>query len=478
MLLVWAITASVLCIGAIAFVIVQRHQQKSNAILAESKQQQSLQAIGEAEAKCQQLESRMQALRAELTMTEDLLQKEASKARAAVKDYENLQRKVSTEYVERLGTAKALSDISHELRTPLNAIMGFAQLLRASVTDESVAHFSDIICQNGQKLIDQIDNIIDMFRINTNSLVIRPSAPCNIDNLMFETYTYFNDLRFNQDKEDVAIRLLNTNDDEPPCILQTDARRLRQVLFCLVDNALKFTDKGEIDFGYTLHPEDHLVQIFVRDTGIGIPEDQYAYIFNPLTQLDHGGKRKSSGLGIGLYLCKQIVEKLGGNIWFESTLGSGTTFFMMLPLERAASNRSDEPKLPKHYNWKGRRILVAEDIRSNFKLIEQVLRDTNVDLAWASNGQEAVKMLNDEQFDFVLMDVKMPVMDGIEATRAIRAAGITIPIVAQTAQEAASNDTHQYIDAGCTGVIEKPFNINRLKELIDLHLSVNEQMLR
>lgn len=476
MWIAWAITATALCLAALAmlFLSKKRYQQKEQE--AQEAQQQSANALSEADDRQQRLESQLKALRAELTMTEELLQKEVAKARASVRELESLQNRVERDYVERLGTGKALSGISHELRTPLNAVMGFAQLLRDRTTDDTDAHFVDIICHNSQKLIDLVDNTIDLFKLNVGSLIIRPPAPCDIDTLMFDVYTYFNELRFKQDKENVNIRLLNTSDDDEPCILHTDAHRLRQVLFCLMDNAIKFTDKGEVDFGYTVHPDDHLVQIFVRDTGVGIPDDQHAHIYDPFVQLDHGPKRKYSGLGIGLYICKQVVDRLGGNIWFESTYGSGTTFFVMLPMEKSTSpsRRQSDDSRPKEYDWSGRRILVVDDIRSNFKLIEQALRDTKSAVIWASNGQEALQMLRQEQFDFVLMDVQMPVMDGIEATRLARAEGMTIPIIAQTAQDAVRDNARRYIDAGCNGVIEKPFNINRLKALIDLHINIEQ----
>lgn len=455
-------------LGLLGMLIVLRYYLTKNRQLSYEAQR----AKAEHSQQLQQLQQQLQQLRDQLrTMKFELQQLEQQRA-AAQTELDTLRQRLNSDYVNRLGTARNLSNISHELRTPMNAVMGFAQLLRDRASDAAAAHFTDIIFHNGLKMVNLVDNIIDVFRINVGSLSIRQPQPCDLGNMLFDVYTHFNELSYKQDNEQVSIRLLNVDDDDDgPCILQTDPNRLRQVLFCMVDNAIKFTEKGKVDMGYTLHPNDHVVQVFVRDTGIGIPEAQRNKVFENFVQLSNGPKRKFSGLGIGMFLSKHIVERLGGNIWFESSPGCGTTFYLMLPLSNV--RQVEEPHLPpRSYNWAGRRILVADDIRENYKFIEIALRDTQAQVEWARNGQEAVQMVKENgSYDFVLMDIQMPVMDGLEATKQIRAVQINIPIVAQTAQDAARDEAQRYVEVGCNGSIEKPLNINKLKMIINEHLN-------
>ena len=420
-----------------------------------------------------ELTRQVEQLSAQLGIMQHELERAEQERSSAQAELAMLKRRINDDYVSRLGTARNLMNISHEVRTPMNAVMGFAQLLRDRATDGAVAHFTDIIFHNGQKMVNLVDNIIDVFRINVNSLRIRPPRSCNLDNMLFEVYTHFNELCYKQDNERVSIRLLNIDDEgEEPCVLHTDPERLRQVLFCMVDNAMKFTERGKVDMGYTLFPNDHVVQVFVRDTGIGIPEAQRSMVFESFVQLDNGSKRKYSGLGIGMFLSKHIAERLGGNIWFESSPNSGTTFYLMLPLSTSASRWAAEVQSPPSYRWEGRRILVVDDIRENYKFIEIALRDTQAQVEWARNGKEAVQMAKENgPYDFVLMDIQMPVMDGLEATKQLRAAQLSMPIVAQTAQDTARDDAQRYVEVGCTGSIEKPININELKLLIDQHFN-------
>lgn len=366
-----------------------------------------------------------------------------------------------------------LANMSHEIRTPMNGILGFAQLLKNEESQEKRDRYIDIIYHNGMMLVNLIDDIIDLSKIDAGQLTVNP-AGCNLDNLMFEVYTFFNEIKFKQEKEHINIRLLNLNDDESN-ILYTDAQRLRQVLVNLIGNALKFTEKGSVEFGYLINEDKSNIEFFVRDTGIGIPKDKQDIIFDRFRQVQEGSTRKYGGTGIGLYISKHIIELLGGDIWFESEVGQGTTFHFSLPYNES-KNVNDgsvvfKAKNPE-YKWEGKTILIAEDIDTNYKYLSTVLADTKAKILWARNGEEAVSMvLNGSPVDIVLMDIQMPVVDGYEATLRIRENFPDLPIIAQTAY-ALPHDNLKCFEVGCNDYVSKPINAHLLKKKINELLNV------
>lgn len=366
-----------------------------------------------------------------------------------------------------------LANMSHEIRTPMNGILGFAQLLKDENSAEKRDRYIDIIYHNGMMLVNLIDDIIDLSKIDAGQLTINP-ADCNLDNLMFEVYTFFNEIKFKQEKEHINIRLLNLNDDESN-ILYTDAQRLRQVLVNLIGNALKFTEKGSVEFGYLINEDKSNIEFFVRDTGIGIPKDKQDIIFDKFRQVQEGSTRKYGGTGIGLYISKHIIELLGGDIWFESEVGQGTTFHFSLPYHESKSVNDGsvifKAKNPE-YNWNGITILIAEDIETNYKYLSTVLADTKAKILWARNGEEAVSMvINGYPVDIVLMDIQMPVVDGYEATIRIREKFPALPIIAQTAY-ALPHDNLKCFEVGCNDYVSKPINAYLLKKKINDLLNV------
>lgn len=360
-----------------------------------------------------------------------------------------------------------LSNMSHEIRTPMNGIMGFAQLLKDETDKERRDRYIDIIYHNGLLLVNLIDDIIDVTKIDTDKLTINKTK-CNIDDLMFDLYTFFNEIKFKQEKEHINIRLLNLNDDEST-IVYTDGQRLRQVLSNLIGNAVKFTEKGHVDFGYIVKSEEQLINFFVRDTGIGIPDEQRDVVFDRFRQVQEGSNRKYGGTGIGLYLCKAIVEMLGGQIWFDSTVGEGSTFYFSIPYNEITftiDNTTHQADY-RSFDWHDKTILVAEDVETNFKYIKTVLTDTRAKILWARNGKEAVTIMhqNNPSIDLILMDIQMPLMDGYEATRQIRKLPSEVPIIAQTAY-AFYNDCSKCRAVGCNDYIAKPIDADLLKQKI------------
>ncbi|MGD9976621.1 MAG: ATP-binding protein [Bacteroidales bacterium] len=366
-----------------------------------------------------------------------------------------------------------LANMSHEIRTPMNGILGFVQLLKSEESAEKRDRYIDIVYHNGMMLVNLIDDIIDISKIDAGQLAVEMSD-CNLDDLMFDIYTFFNEVRFKQEKEHINIRLLNLNDDESN-ILYTDGQRLRQVMVNLIGNSLKFTEKGSVEFGYLNKSEENKIQFFVRDSGIGIPEDKRDIIFERFRQVQEGSTRKYGGTGIGLYISKNVINLLGGDIWFESQVGVGTTFYFTIAYKERQYHDSGSTFFKTGspvYNWAGKNILIAEDIEVNYRYLSTILADTKANIFWAKNGKEAVEQSSDNSdVDIVLMDIQMPVMDGYEATCAIRKNNPQVPIIAQTAY-ALPHDNIKCFEVGCNDYIAKPINANLLKHKINTLLNV------
>lgn len=378
-----------------------------------------------------------------------------------------IQSKLKSEEADIL-KSNFLANMSHEIRTPMNGILGFAQLLKNEESADKRERYIDIIYHNGMMLVNLIDDIIDISRIDAGQMPIN-IGECNLEDLMFDVYTFFNEVKFKQEKEHINIRLLNLNDDEAN-VFYTDSQRLRQVLVNLISNALKFTEKGYVEFGYINKQEGNKIEFFVRDTGIGIPADKKDIIFERFRQVQEGSTRKYGGTGIGLYISKNVVNLLGGDIWFESKEGEGATFYFTLPYQHKV-NATDGSIIYKpaeqNYYWKGKHILIAEDMEANFRYLAAVIGETGAEVIWARNGQEVVDktLIKQCDVDLILMDIQMPIIDGYEATRQIKAQRPNIPIIAQTAY-ALPHDNIRCFEAGCDDYVSKPINALLLKQKI------------
>jgi CheY-like chemotaxis protein len=241
----------------------------------------------------------------------------------------------------------------------------------------------------------------------------------------------------------------------------------------LLSNALKFTDKGTVEFGYQNQPENNQIKFYVRDSGIGIPEDKRDIIFDRFRQVHEGSTRKYGGTGIGLFISKHIVDLLGGKIWVESELNVGSTFYFTIPYQAKGvitDNVTLYKSTSKQYDWSNKVILVAEDVELNYKLISSALVGTKANVLWAKNGEEAVEICeNNPNINVVLMDIQMPKMDGYDATKAIKRSKPSMPIIAQTAY-AMPNDNIKCMEVGCNDYIAKPLNTNILLEKIEKHM--------
>ncbi len=374
--------------------------------------------------------------------------------------------KEKAEESDRLKTS-FLANMSHEIRTPLNGIVGFLELIKNNTInrDQQISYIN-IINQCAGQLLHMMNDIIELSKIQAGEKEIHLENT-DINQILKETYQSF--CREIQNKKlefPFPLELADNNK------VMTDDDKLRQILFHLLNNSLKFTVKGKIEFGCNI--AGNFYEFFVRDTGIGIEEKHFSSIFEHFRQVEHYENREFGGIGVGLTLAKAYVEMLGGKIWLESTPGKGTTFFFTVPInsnyneiEITAMNKPREL-----INWSDRTFLIVEDEEVNVQYLQELLKMTKANLLYAITADEAIEACkNHPEIDLVLMDIKLPGMNGYEATRRIKKIRHNLPVIAQTAY-AMSSDRTNALKAGCDDYIAKPIRSFDLLDLIGRYLSV------
>ncbi len=383
--------------------------------------------------------------------------------------------KIAKERAEQSDKLKSafLANMSHEIRTPMNSILGFTEFLDSEeISSEDKKHFVEIIRSSGNHLLSLINDIIDISKIEAGQLTIH-TEDCKVNEIMSEV----NELFLTKDKVRTGkIKISYVNSlPKTDSIIVTDSIRLKQILINLIGNSLKFTIKGEISFGYDIVAEDNkpMMQFFVKDTGIGILEESSNLIFDRFSQ-EHNPNTLAEGTGLGLSISKELINILGGKIWFKSQIGKGTEFYFTIPYnppQRLHLKKSETKDFKiKSHDFTDKNILIAEDQRNNTLFIEVLLRTKKAKVLFASNGQEAVEFCkHNKNIDIVLMDIKMPVMDGLQATKIIKADRPNLPIIAVTAL-AMSTDRNNAFNAGCDDFITKPVDTTTLLECIATHL--------
>nr|MBP7497202.1 response regulator [Bacteroidales bacterium] len=386
-----------------------------------------------------------------------------------LKKYENdlIKAKEKAEQSDKLKTA-FLSNMSHEIRTPMNAILGFANLLDDhDLTDKEKTYFVDLINKNSKNLLHLIDDILDIAKIEAGEIKIT-QAPCLLNSLFFEILSSFkSDKNLNNNIE----LLFNFDNNDPDFNIITDSFRLRQIITNLITNAFKFTEKGFIETGYQIKNSEIL--FYVKDTGIGIPDDKKELIFQRFIKVDHSNKSKLyGGTGIGLSICKNLIDLLNGKIWVESQLNQGSIFYFTLPYNNIQNKNFYQPEtnniiITNTIDWSNKTILIAEDELSNYELAREMLRKTKVNIIWAKDGQSAINLYkqNQSKINLILMDIKMPELDGYEATKIIKSINQDIKIIALTAY-ALSGEKEISMKAGCNDYITKPINQKKLLQKI------------
>ena len=401
-----------------------------------------------------ELEIRVKERTLELELANQNLRKEIEEHKKTMVDLE--KEKLRAEESDRL-KSNFLANISHELRTPMNAITGFAQMLAFEhLSNEKKLNYINHLQEGCRNLTGLVDDIIDFAIIDSGEAQIEKKSFNPHPTLEFLLDHYTNEI-IKRNRNELTISYSNIN-KENDIQINTDPARFKQILSILIDNAIKFTERGQISFGF-IHPDTHRIQFFVKDTGIGIDEQYRDIVFERFRQVDESINKKYGGSGIGLSVAKNLAMLLNGKLWFESTPGKGTTFYFEIPFE--STEKEFNVILNQKLNWSDKTILVAEDKKINFEIIKETLSETGAEVLWAKNGQEAIDFIsNNHKIDLILMDIQMPVVNGYEATKEIKKINNLIPIIAQTAY-AMPQDSVKCIDAGCDDYISKPISLDQ-----------------
>jgi PAS domain S-box-containing protein len=367
---------------------------------------------------------------------------------------ELVKAKEKAEENDKLKTA-FLRNVFHEIRTPMNAIVGFSDLINdPCLSPEKRDDFIEVIVQSSRKLLAVINDIVDIATIETGQervyeKIISLNTICKLIHEKFATKALIQNIMFNY-----TTTMTDTN-----ATIMSDESKLIQILTNLIENAIKFTPKGFVKFGYTV--KDNFVEFYVEDSGIGIDPAMHHEIFERFRQVEIEASRQFGGAGLGLSIAKAYIELLGGKIWVNSELGKGSSFHFTIPYKNILAGDLYNQQVLKGLkvdSKKQKTILIVEDEISNYLLLEAYLSDSNLNILKAENGVEAVTAcLSNPEIDLVLMDIKLPEMNGYEATKQIKRFRPSLPVIAQTAY-ASETDKNKAYASGCTDFISKPFN--------------------
>jgi signal transduction histidine kinase/ActR/RegA family two-component response regulator len=368
-----------------------------------------------------------------------------------------------------------LANMSHEIRTPMNAIIGFTDLLLMEKYNQiDRNHFLKLIRKSGNELLHLIDDIIDITKLESKKLKIKYKR-CKPFQIILDLQEVFTEtLRRYGTADDVEL-VVNVDEDLHGLVVITDGERLKQVLNNLMSNAVKFTSRGRIEVGFHMATPNNMI-FHVSDTGPGIPPEKKEHVFERFYQLEGNRTENNSGAGLGLAICKSIINLMGGHIDIDSELGKGSVFSFQIPFKPVdqetkslKKNRFQQDEID-YPNFEGVSILVVEDDEINYCFLNEILRKTGAEIRWAKNGCDAINTIEAGlKTDLILMDIKMPEVDGLEATKTILHRRPDLPIIAQTAF-ALEGDQAKCLGAGCKAYITKPVNRQKLYLLLERYL--------
>lgn len=390
-----------------------------------------------------------------------------------VKAEQELQ--IAKKMAEEVAHAKELflANMSHEIRTPMNGILGMASLLGKTRLDDKQRNFLKLIYESANNLLVIVNDVLDLEKIIAGKLIVEKLPFKIIDKVttIVQSFIY--------KAEEKGVALIYQNSIPPDLIIVGDPYRLNQILNNILSNAVKFTEKGKIVITTRIKSfEDQIatIQFIIKDTGIGISEKNLKEIFEPFVQADPAISRKYGGTGLGLTICKSLLEMQGGSLSVASTAGVGSTFTINIPylISEQEDEKPDAPLELDYTRLKGRRILLAEDVELNQFIARHLLESWGIEVTVANNGREALVAVEKNNYDLVLMDIQMPEMDGTEATKAIRLLPDTIkakvPVIALTAN-ALKGDSEKYLSVGMTDYLSKPFDETKLFQVITRNMT-------
>jgi signal transduction histidine kinase len=376
---------------------------------------------------------------------------------------ELVKAKEQAEKSDRLKSA-FLANMSHEIRTPMNGILGFSNLLKTpNLSGEEQQEFIEIIEESGKRMLNIINDIMSISKIEAGLMEVYLEES-NINEQIEYIYTFF---KPEAEAKGIALSFKNTL-PEKEAVVTTDREKLYAILTNLVKNAIKFSEEGSIELGYIKKEKE--LEFYVKDTGIGIDQDRQTAIFERFIQADISDEKAFQGAGLGLAISKAYVEMLGGKIWMKSKKGIGSSFYFTIPYNaetKAAKESKIDIKAKKaEPRLKKLKILIVDDDKFSRMLLSTMVEQQSEQVLYAKNGLEAVDIFrNSPDIDLILMDMKMPIMDGYEATKLIRQINNKTLIIAQTAF-ALEGDKEKAINVGCNHYITKPINQEELLALI------------
>jgi PAS domain S-box-containing protein len=384
---------------------------------------------------------------------------------------ELVKAKEKAEESDRLKSA-FLQNLSHEIRTPMNAIMGFSNLLAKNFDNKpKLDKFSEIINQRCKDLLEIISDILEIAKIESGQLSVNLEE-CNLNELFAELTIFFTEYQNRLAKQKIVFSLqMQAQIDRSQCIIMVDKTKLKQIFTNLISNAFKFTDSGFIEGGCKIDVNNNLI-FYVSDSGIGISPDKHEAIFDRFSQLNHISNRLYGGTGLGLSIVKGLLTLLGGKIWLESEPGNGSTFTFTLPYKMVDPfpHVFIHTQSPDEFNFSQKTILLVEDDEFNASYIREVLSFTGINIINAACGIEAINMANSQTPDLVLLDIRLPDMDGYEVMHQLWKKKPTLAIIAQTAY-AGSEDKQKVLKEGCVDYISKPLDPDLLLAKISNQLN-------
>jgi signal transduction histidine kinase/ActR/RegA family two-component response regulator len=381
--------------------------------------------------------------------------------------------KIAKERAEEADKLKSafLANMSHEIRTPLFGVLGFTEMLRDKKLDEeSRLNYIEIILNSGHHLLSLINDIIDLSKIEAGQLVFHKEE-FNLNEFMLELHSFFLNNKFINERKLSLKVSCDLNHDS--ISIETDRKRLKQIMTNLIGNAIKFTMEGEIEFGYKVTEKNNLL-FFVRDTGIGITRELHDKVFERFIQVDNNNSsRQFEGTGLGLSISKALVETIGGKMWLESEVNCGSLFSFSLPVEFTSNTKNKKiikshdivSELELQNNLINKLILIVDDFEHNIYLLKSMFEKAGSFVYEAKSGEQALEMAKHQNFDLILLDIRLKGIDGFETARQMRNTGIESTIIAHTAYLLDSNRDEAF-KAGCNEFFTKPIGKKDLVNLV------------